>query len=238
MNATPAIVESVILYCVRTMLGSDTPLNMGILEPFTFQIPESLLNPPTEAPPEARAPVFGGNTEISQKLVDLVFAALQQCAASQGTMNNIIFGNSTFGYYETLGGGGGAGKDYQGATARHCHMTNTRLTDVEILEHNYPVRLIQTAIRKGSGGAGFWSGGDGLIREYEFLCDVDLSLLTQRRTTAPYGMNGGAAGTPGRNTLIRDGRESVLAPLCQEKLKSGDRLRIETPGGGAYGAAP
>ena len=151
-------------------------------------------------------------------------------------MNNLIFGDSTRSYYETIGGGAGAGPGFAGASAVHVHMTNTAITDPEILERRYPVRLWQFAVRRGSGGAGHWPGGAGLIREIEFLAPQSVSLLTQRRNHGPDGVAGGGAGLPGRQTLIRaDGRSEVLGSLAHFEAAAGDRLRMETPGGGGWG---
>jgi 5-oxoprolinase (ATP-hydrolysing) len=181
--------------------------------------------------------VVGGNVETSQRVVDCIFGALGTVAASQGTMNNLLMGNDRFGYYETICGGAGAGPDYNGADAVHTHMTNTRLTDPEVLESRYPVRLVRFAIRQGSGGTGRYRGGCGVIREIEFLEPLDASILSQRRTIAPYGLHGGAGGACGRNILRRAGSDTdeVLPPIVSVSVRPGDRLTIETPGGGGWG---
>ncbi len=237
LNANPAVVKSAIMYCLRCLIGEDVPLNAGLLAPISVIIPEGMLKPPYDVDPSKRAAVFAGNVEISQRIVDVVLGAFGQVAASQGTMNNLIFGDKQFGYYETICGGSGAGAGFRGADAVHTHMTNTRITDVEIIERNYPVRIRRFAIRTGSGGAGEFRGGNGIIREIEFLKDVDLSLLTQRRRTAAYGMKGGEPGESGENWLKRKGETEFfkLESLVQDRLRAGDVLRICTPGGGGYG---
>jgi 5-oxoprolinase (ATP-hydrolysing) len=180
--------------------------------------------------------VVGGNVEVSQRVVDTLIKALHLQACSQGTMNNTLFGNERFGYYETIAGGAGAGEGYDGASALHTHMTNTAITDPEIVEQRYPVRLRQFAIRRGSGGAGRWHGGDGVVREFEFLEPLTVSLLTQHRASGAYGMDGGGDGLPGKQTLHRaDGSSEVLASSASLRVNAGDRLVMETPGGGGYG---
>ena len=180
--------------------------------------------------------VVGGNVETSQRLVDTLLRALGLAACSQGTMNNVIFGNERFGYYETLGGGCGAGPGFAGASAVHSHMTNTRITDPEILEQRYPVRVERFAVRHGSGGAGRYYGGDGLIRELRFLEPASLSVLTQHRQVAPYGLDGGEPGAKGRQRVLRASGEVVhLGSIDGCEVQPGDRLLIETPGGGGYG---
>jgi 5-oxoprolinase (ATP-hydrolysing) len=182
--------------------------------------------------------VVGGNVETSQRVVDVLLEALRLAAGSQGTMNNVLFGNERFGYYETVAGGTGAGPGFAGADAVHSHMTNTRITDPEVLEHRYPVRLERFAIRRGSGGAGRWRGGDGVVRELTFLEPVSLSLLTQHRVAGPRGMAGGGDGAPGRQRLLRaDGTAEELAPVDGREAEPGDRLLLETPGGGGWGRA-
>lgn len=236
LNANRAIVTSAILYCLRCLIDEDIPLNAGVLAPVRIRIPRGLLDPArTDA---AHWPaVVGGNVETSQRVVDCILGALGLVAASQGTMNNLIFGDETFGYYETICGGSGAGPTFNGADAVHTHMTNTRLTDPEVLEARYPVRLLAFAIRRGSGGSGRHRGGDGVIRQLEFLAPLELSLLTQRRTRRPFGLAGGAPGQAGRNTLRRaaDGTIEDLGPVAHRRVAPGDVLTIETPGGGGYG---
>jgi 5-oxoprolinase (ATP-hydrolysing) len=246
LNANRAIVSSAVIYCFRCLIDEAIPLNAGILAPITICLPENcLLNPPTHAGPSQCPAVVGGNVETSQRVVDCIFGALRVAAASQGTMNNFIFGRSKtaarpgFGYYETICGGAGAGPTWNGADAVHTHMTNTRLTDPEVLEDRYPVRLRRFEIRRGSGGTGRHKGGDGIVREIEFLEALEVSLLTSRRSTRPYGLEGGAPGAPGRNRLTRAGSEKVdeLPGAAQLRVQAGDILRIETPGGGGCGTA-
>ncbi len=236
MNSNRPIVSSAVLYCFRCLIDDDIPLNAGVLAPITIHLPRCFLNPPLHDDPARCAAVAGGNVETSQRIVDAIFGALKTVAASQGTMNNLLFGDESFGYYETICGGAGAGPGFDGADAVHTHMTNTRLTDPEVLEDRYPVRLRRFAIRRNSGGAGAHRGGDGIVREIEFLGPLDVSLLSQRRRTPPYGLFGGEPGKPGRNTLIRaDGTHVELEGIAQVHVAPGDVLRIETPGGGGYG---
>jgi 5-oxoprolinase (ATP-hydrolysing) len=237
LNANPAIVSSAVLYAFRTLIEDDIPLNGGILEPIRIRLPACFLNPVPAPDPAASPAVAGGNVETSQRIVDAVLGALKVVAASQGTMNNLTFGNERFGYYETIGGGAGAGEGFPGADAVHVHMTNTRLTDPEILEGRYPVRVRSFRIRRGSGGRGRWRGGDGIVRELEFLEPVRISLLTQRRTLRPYGVAGGEAGRAGRNLFIPEGgNPEELDSICGRDASPGDVLVIETPGGGGWGA--
>lgn len=234
-NATPAIVNSAVLYCFRCLIDEDIPLNAGVLEPIEIVLPEGMLHPPADGELPA---VAAGNVETSQRIVDAVFGALGVVAASQGTMNNLTFGSERFGYYETICGGAGAGTDFDGADAVHTHMTNTRMTDVEVMEDRYPVRVRRFAVRRGSGGDGRHHGGDGCVRELEFTEPVTLSLITQRRVVRPYGCDGGEAGAAGLNRLRRaDGTETMLPSVVRVELRSSDRVILETPGGGGFGAA-
>jgi len=239
LNANRAIVSSAVLYCLRCLIGEDVPLNAGMLAPVELVLPPCFLNPPAGATAEACPAVAGGNVETSQRICDTVFGALKLVAASQGTMNNVLLGDASFGYYETICGGAGAGPDFDGADAVHTNMTNTRLTDPEVLESRYPVRLVRFGIRRGSGGTGKFHGGDGVIRELEMLRPLEVSIISQRRVRGPYGLDGGGAGSTGRNILIRAGRstEELLGPIAQASLEAGDRLIIETPGGGGWSAA-
>jgi 5-oxoprolinase (ATP-hydrolysing) len=235
LNATTAIVRSAVLYVMRLMLQEDLPLNEGLMEPVEIICSESLLNP-TFTGDAARDPaVVGGNVEVSQRLVDTLIKALGLQACSQGTMNNFLFGGAGFGYYETIAGGAGAGDGYHGASALHTHMTNTAITDPEIIEQRYPVRLRQFAIRRGSGGQGQWRGGDGVIREFEFLEPLTVSLLTQHRVESPFALHGGAPGTSGHQILQRHGTTTKLEGCTSFPVHPGDRVTIETPGGGAWG---
>jgi 5-oxoprolinase (ATP-hydrolysing) len=236
LNAPPAVVRSAVLYALRLLIAEPLPLNEGILRPVEIRVPPGMLNPPFPADPAEAPAVVGGNVETSQRIVDTLLAALGLAACSQGTMNNVLFGNPRFGYYETVCGGSGAGPGFHGASAVHTHMTNTRITDPEVLEHRYPVRLERFAVRRGSGGAGRWRGGDGAVREITFLEPVSLSLLTQHRVERPYGGSGGAPGLPGRQCLVRVSGEAVeLAPIDGCEAAPGDRLVLETPGGGGWG---
>ena len=242
LNANISILYSAILYVLRLWCSKDIPLNEGLMTPVDFILPESsFLNPifpdnRNDGPPTDCPAVVGGNTEVSQRLVDTLLKALGLAACSQGTMNNFLFGDGHFGYYETIGGGAGATEGAAGRSAVHQHMTNTKLTDPEELERRYPVRLYQFAIRAGSGGAGQWPGGDGIIREIEFLEPVQATLLSQHRVIAPYGLNGGQPGATGRQTLIYpDGREEELPGIFTRAMQTGERIRIETPGGGGFG---
>ncbi len=235
MNATPAIVHSVVMYVIRLLIDEPLPLNEGLLEPVTIHLPPSLLNPTFVDDPAECPAVVGGNTETSQRLVDLLLKPFGKAACSQGTMNNILFGNEQFGYYETVGGGTGAGPDFDGADAVHQHMTNTAGTDPEILEHRYPVRLERYAIRRNSGGKGRHPGGDGIEREMTFLQPVSLSVLTQHREESPYGLKGGKAGKKGRQWVISNGTKITLSSVDGCELEKGDRFILHTPGGGGFG---
>ena len=238
LNATPSIVRSVVLYVLRLLVGGELPLNEGLLEDVDLVLPEGILNPPFGDDP-ARAPaVVGGNVETSQRLVDLLLKAFGTVACSQGTMNNVLFGDESFAYYETVCGGCGAGAGFDGASAVHSHMTNTAITDVEVLEQRYPVRLERFAVRRGSGGAGRWRGGDGAVRELLFLAPLSLSVLGQHRVERPYGVAGAEPGATARVVLERaDGRRESLEPVDQRDVEPGDRLILETPGGGGWGRA-
>jgi 5-oxoprolinase (ATP-hydrolysing) len=237
LNANRAIVTAAVIYVLRLLVNEDIPLNHGVLRPIDIVLPSCLLNPQPGPTPETTPAVAGGNVETSQRIVDVLLGALGVAGASQGTMNNVIFGDDTFGYYETICGGSGATADGAGASAVQVHMTNTRLTDPEILERRYPVRVLEFSVRRGSGGAGLHCGGDGVVRRLEFLRPLTLSLLTQRRgPPPPYGADRGRPGMPGRNTLIRpDGTRIELPGIAQRQVQAGDILIIETPGGGGFG---
>ncbi|MEJ2190081.1 MAG: hydantoinase B/oxoprolinase family protein [Acidobacteriota bacterium] len=237
LNATPAIVNSVVMYVLRLLVNVELPLNEGLLEPVEVLIPRGILDPGYAADPERCPAVVGGNVETSQRLTDTLLEALRIAACSQGTMNNLSFGDATFGYYETVGGGSGAIAGHDGASGVHSHMTNTRITDPEVLEHRYPVRLRRFAIRRQSGGAGRWRGGDGLVREIEFLAPLELSILSQHRVQAPYGLAGGGPGLVGRQMIVgADGRRRGLGGIDACEVAAGDLLVLETPGGGGYGS--
>ncbi len=243
LNATPAVVRAVVLYVLRLLVAAPLPLNEGLLAPVELVVPEGMLNPRFPDDP-ARAPaVVGGNVETSQRLVDTLLMALNQLvpnglvACGQGTMNNVLFGNDRFGYYETVCGGCGAGPGFDGASAVHSHMTNTRITDPEVLEHRFPVRLERFAVRRGSGGAGAFRGGDGTVRELTFLAPASLSVVTQHRVEEPFGGAGGAPGARGRQRVFRiDGSVDELASVDGREVAIGDRLLLETPGGGGWGS--
>jgi 5-oxoprolinase (ATP-hydrolysing) len=227
----------------------DIPLNQGCLKPIKVVCPQN-----TILSPSPTAATVGCTTETSQKIADLVLRAFNAAAASQGTMNNLSFGcggtdpvtgevTKGFGYYETICGGAGAGLGWHGASAVHTHMTNTRITDPEILEKRYPVILHEFSIRNGSGGAGKWRGGDGCVREMEFRMPLQVSVLTDRRVTAPYGLEGGEEGQRGQNIWVRKDpvtgamRRVSLGPRKTSHFATGDRIIILTPGGGGYGSA-
>jgi 5-oxoprolinase (ATP-hydrolysing) len=237
LNATPAVVRSAVLYVLRLLVGEPLPLNEGLARPVELAVPPGLLDPPFPDDPSRCPAVVGGNVETSQRIVDTLLKALGLAACSQGTMNNVLFGDGRFAYYETVCGGCGAGPGFAGASAVHSHMTNTRATDPELLELRYPVRLERFAVRRGSGGVGRWRGGDGVVREVVFLAPLSLSLLTQHRREGPYGAAGGGPGLPGRQRLLRaGGEEEELAAVDAREVAAGDRLVLETPGGGGWGA--
>jgi len=231
LNAPSAIVHSAVLYVFRTLLDTDIPLNAGVLRPLEVVLPpDSLLNP---SPPAA---VVAGNVETSQNIVDALYGALGALAASQGTMNNFSFGDGRHQYYETVCGGAGAGPNFDGASAVHSHMTNSRLTDPEVLELNFPVRVESFAIRTGSGGTGRYRGGDGIVRRLRFLAPMQANLIALRREVPPFGLAGGGSGLPGRQWLERaDGSTEQLAGIARFTLQENDVFVLETPGGGGHG---
>jgi len=243
INAVEAIAISAVYYVFRSLLREDVPATSGLLRPITVIAPSGTIVNAT--PPAA---VAGGNVETSQRMVDTLLRALAKAAsdripaASQGTMNNLTFGgldprrgNQPFTYYETIAGGCGASARCDGPSATHSHMTNSWNTPTEVLEETYPVRVNRYAIRHNSGGAGRHRGGDGIVRELEFLASVEAGLLTDRRAISPYGLNGGHDGSTGRNTLRRKNFVKVLPAKCSFAAHAGDILRIETPGGGGWG---
>ncbi len=244
LNANRAIVRAAVLYVLRCLIDEDIPLNDGVMAAVTIDVRAgSILNPPGGDDPNQLAAVVGGNVETSQRVVDVLLGAFGMAAASQGTMNNFIFGRQAtagkpgFGYYETIAGGAGAGPSFAGADAVHTHMTNTRITDPEVLEDRFPVRVRGFGIRRGSGGAGAWRGGDGIVRTIEFLAPATVSLLTSRRASRPFGLQGGEPGMAGENRLTRVGGNTESLPgIAQFEVGAGDVVTLSTPGGGGYGS--
>lgn len=236
LNATPAIVHSAVMYVLRLILNQPVPLNEGLTREVRISIPRSLLNPEFPEDPGKCPAVVGGNIETSQRLVDTLLKAFGLAGCSQGTMNNLLFGNESFGYYETICGGTGAGEGFDGADAVHQHMTNTRITDPEVMELRYPVILEEFSIRRGSGGDGRWHGGSGVIRRIRFLEPVSLTFLSQHREIPPYGMNGGQPGQTGRQGIIRvSGKMEEISGSAGSEMQTGDVFFVETPGGGGFG---
>ncbi|MGZ5515321.1 MAG: hydantoinase B/oxoprolinase family protein [Candidatus Aminicenantales bacterium] len=242
VNANFAVTCSAVLYVFRSLVGEDIPFNTGLMRPLEIRAPKgSIVNA------EFPAACAGGNVETSQRIVDVLLGALAKAlpgripAASQGTMNNIAFGGYDpekkrhFAYYETIGGGMGAGPDAAGLNGVHTHMTNSLNTPVEALENYLPLKIRSYRLRKGSGGRGARRGGEGIVREYEFRVPVDLTVISERRRFAPYGQQGGGPGAKGRNTIISQGRTKVVGSKANVKLGPGDVLRVETPGGGGHG---
>ncbi|WVQ70846.1 hypothetical protein IAR50_000371 [Cryptococcus sp. DSM 104548] len=250
LNAPICVVHAAVIYCMRSMIGEDIPLNAGCLAPIEILTPEgSLLSPSPESA------VCGGNVMTSQRITDVVLLAFKACAASQGCCNNLTFGAggkdpetgeviAGWGYYETIAGGSGAGDGFHGTSGTHTHMTNTRITDPEILERRYPVILNEFGFRTGSGGAGKYNGGQGCIRSLQFLQPLQVSILSERRARGPYGLEGGAPGAPGLNLWIKQPQgkagESKVRTINvggkgTMKFGAGDTLIVHTPGGGGYG---
>jgi 5-oxoprolinase (ATP-hydrolysing) len=236
-NANTSIVTSAVMYVLRCLVADELPLSEGVMRCVKLRIPQGILNPPKVAEVTERPAVAAGNVETSQRIVDVLLGALGAAAASQGTMNNLLFGNQRFGFYETICGGAGATDGAAGANAVHTHMTNTRLTDPEVLEARYPVRLVDFRLRTASGGKGRWNGGDGVVRRIEFLERMQLSLLTSRRGAfAPFGLQGGEPGLTGQNTLYRSDGTRIRLEGCQQiDVDVGDQLELQTPGGGGFG---
>jgi 5-oxoprolinase (ATP-hydrolysing) len=230
-NAPAAVCRAAVLYVFRTLVDEDIPMNQGCLRPIDIVIPEgSMLNP---RPPGA---VVAGNVETSQCIVDALYGALGVLAAAQGTMNNFTFGNERHQYYETVCGGAGAGPTFDGTSAVHTHMTNSRLTDPEVLEWRFPVLVEAFRIRKGSGGAGRFRGGDGVVRRLRFLEPMSAALLANRHRVPPFGLNGGAPGQCGLARIERaDGSREYITSTGRAEMQPGDVFVIETPGGGGYG---
>lgn len=232
-NAPYAVVKAAVLYVFRVLAGGDIPLNSGCLEPIDIVMPEgSMMNPGPDAA------VVAGNVETSQAITNALFLATGTLAASQGTMNNFTFGNDTYQYYETIAGGTGAGADFDGTDAIHSHMTNSRLTDVEVMEWRYPVIVREFGVRNNSGGEGDHTGGCGVVREFEFKEEMEVSLLANHYASGAPGADGGGAGKPGAASIIRsDGSKTNLRYADKGLVGEGDKVRIETPGGGGFGAA-
>ncbi|MBV9736158.1 MAG: hydantoinase B/oxoprolinase family protein, partial [Acidisphaera sp.] len=232
-NAPPPVTRAAVLYAFRCLVADDIPLNDGCLKPIRLVIP-----PGSFLSPEPGAAVVAGNTEVSQAACNALFGALGAMACSQATMNNFLFGDASRQYYETICGGTGAGPEFDGTSAVQTHMTNTRMTDPEVLELRYPVRLEEFAIRRGSGGAGRHRGGDGAVRRIRFLEPMTAVIVASRRNQPPFGLAGGAPGAAGRQWIERvGGAVETLAGTASAELRPGDVFVIETPGGGGYGAA-
>jgi len=242
VNAVYSITLSAVIYAFRTLIKEDIPFNAGCFKPITV-----ITQKGTIVDAMFPAAVAGGNVETSQRVVDTVLGALRKAlpgqipAASQGTMNNLTVGGmdprtqTPFAYYETLAGGMGATATGHGESAVHSHMTNTLNTPVEALEYSYPFLVTEYSIRKNSGGSGRFSGGDGLVRQMRMRCDVEMTVLSERRVHPPHGIDGGGPGSCGRNYIIRNGKKELMPGKFHAELKKGDSLRIETPGGGGYG---
>ena len=231
-NAPSAVCKAAVLYVFRTLVDDEIPMNAGCLKPLNIVIPDGSM-----LAPRYPAAVVAGNVETSQAITDTLYGALGVLAASQGTMNNFTFGNATYQYYETVSGGSGAGPDFDGASVVQTHMTNSRLTDPEVLEWRFPVRLDSYRIRAGSGGAGAHRGGDGGERRVRFLEAMTAVMLANHRRVPPFGLAGGRAGKPGRNWVERsDGGREEFGATCQVEMRPGDVFVIETPGGGGFGS--
>jgi 5-oxoprolinase (ATP-hydrolysing) len=230
-NAPLAICRAVVLYVFRTLVGRDIPMNEGCLKPLRLIVPEgSMINP---RPPAA---VISGNTEVSQSIADALYGALGVIAGSQGTMNNFVYGNDVYQNYETICGGTGAGNGFHGTSAVHSHMTNTRMTDPEVLETRFPVRVDEFSIRHGSGGDGRWQGGSGIVRRLTFNEAMTVTTLTSHRVVPPQGTSGGGAGAIGENLVQRaSGAVEHLKGNDQVSLSPGDCFVMKTPGGGGFG---
>ena len=231
-NAPLSICHAVVLYVFRTLVGADIPMNQGCLKPLDIRVPKgSFINPGYPAA------VIAGNTEVSQSIAEALFGALGVLAGSQGTMNNFVYGNDRYQNYETICGGTGAGNGFDGTSAVHSHMTNTRMTDPEVLETRFPVRVEEFSIRRGSGGAGRNRGGDGICRSIRFLEPMTVTVLSLHRITEPFGVEGGAPGDMGMNRVVRlNGRVEDLRGNDSAEVGAGDVFVMHTPGGGGYGA--
>jgi 5-oxoprolinase (ATP-hydrolysing) len=230
-NAPSGIARAAVLYVFRCLVDDEIPMNEGCLKPIDLHIPPGSMLAPTYP-----AAVVAGNVETSQAITDALFAALGELAASQGTMNNFTFGNERYQYYETICGGAGAGPDFGGASAVHTHMTNSRLTDPEVIEGRFPVLVERFTIRRGSGGRGRHSGGDGVTRLVRFREPMTAGILSNRRRVPPFGLAGGEAGASGHNAVLRrDGSVEELSATATAEMAAGDAFLIETPGGGGFG---
>jgi 5-oxoprolinase (ATP-hydrolysing) len=245
LNAPFAVTRAAVMYSIRVLvgqrLGADGPafpLNEGLLDPVQITLPKgSILSPDFSGSPAACPACAIGQTETSQRLVDLLWRCFDLAACSQGTINNLLFGNARFGFYETIAGGAGATCEGAGESGVHTHISNTRITDAEVLERRYPVRLETFRVRTHSGGTGKYRGGDGLVRRIRFLEAVDLSFLSQHRVESPYGLAGGRPGMCGAQRIIRaDGRIEDVAGIVAARMEADDQFEIETPGGGGFGA--
>ncbi|MBR8841003.1 MAG: hydantoinase B/oxoprolinase family protein, partial [Stigonema ocellatum SAG 48.90 = DSM 106950] len=233
-NAPKAVTQAAVLYVFRTLVDDNIPLNAGCLNPLEIIIPSGCMLNPTYP-----AAVVAGNVETSQTVVDALYGALGVMAASQGTMNNFTFGNDRYQYYETICGGSGAGVNFDGTDAVHTHMTNSRLTDPEVLETRYPVQVESFSLRPNSGGKGKHSGGHGVIRRIRFNEPMTANILSNHRLVPPFGLNGGEAGLVGRNWIQRqNGTQENLEEPATVEMKTGDVFVIETPGGGGFGSIP
>lgn len=244
LNAPQAVTRAAVMYSIRVLVGQllggitpAFPMNEGLLDPIEIILPEGIILSPNFSGAPDKCPACAiGQTETSQRLVDLLWRAFNLAACSQGTINNLLFGNARFGFYETIAGGAGATVSGDGESGVHTHISNTRITDAEVLERRYPVRLEQFSIRRNSGGAGKFHGGDGLVRRLRFLEAVDLSFLSQHRVEAPYGMNGGATGKRGSQRILRtNGAREEIPGIVAARMEIGDAIEIETPGGGGFG---
>jgi 5-oxoprolinase (ATP-hydrolysing) len=230
-NAPSAVTTAAVLYVFRTLVNDDIPLNAGCLKPLQIVLPDGCM-----LHPHSPAAVVAGNVETSMCVTNALYGALGAMAAGQCTMNNFTFGNGRYQYYETIAGGSGAGPEFDGTSVVQTHMTNSRLTDPEVLEFRFPVRLDSYEIRAGSGGAGRWKGGDGGIRRVRFLEPMTASILSNGRKIGSFGMAGGEAGAVGENYVERaDGRIEKMAHIGQVEVQAGDVMVICTPGGGGYG---
>jgi N-methylhydantoinase B len=242
VNANYAVTLAATMYVFRCLIEDDVPFTAGILRPIRVIAPEGTVV--NARPPAAMA---AGNVETSQRITDVLLGALAKAAperipaASSGTMNNLSFGGGSaeraFAYYETIAGGMGASARANGASAIHTHMTNSWNTPIEAFEHQFPLRIAGYRVRRGSGGAGEHRGGDGIVREFEFLSEAEVTLLSDRRERGPWGLAGGSSGKPGKNTLVRRGRSRKLPGKLRFEAQPGDVLKIETPGGGGWGRA-